>query len=48
MDKLTKKVIELLKEDARYSMAQIANMLKTDEKAGRHHRRRFRRVGCYC
>lgn len=31
MDKLTKKVIELLKEDARYSMAQIANMLKTEE-----------------
>lgn len=31
MDKLTKKVIELLKEDARYTMAEIATMLKTDE-----------------
>lgn len=33
MDKITKKVIELLKEDARYSAAQIANMVNSDEKA---------------
>ena len=32
MDKITKKVIELLKEDARYSAAQIANMVNSDEK----------------
>lgn len=31
MDKIEKKVLELLKEDARYSMAQIANMVKSDE-----------------
>ena len=32
MDKIAKKVVELLKEDARYSAAQIANMVNSDEK----------------
>ncbi len=32
MDKIAKKIVALLKEDARYSAAQIANMINTDEK----------------
>ena len=32
MDKIAKKVVELLKEDARYTAAQIATMVNQDEK----------------
>lgn len=32
MDKIAKKVVELLKEDARYTCSQIASMINQDEK----------------